>query len=200
MSNLARDLRSEENRNIVQTGKPVDYFGFLEEIEGKYVHFYDAAAKTFNSDKNIKKLEDLDIIGTWHTERDYMLKNIGVCRILWTLQHEESIIIDPMVNRSDDLNQLESFFDINYDLNDLGEIVIKKIKECGWAVFNNIIRNIKKSGYLVYDTENEYIKSLKETGDFIIYLAYEAGVGYIRIHLVASSKQCEDKDLETEIM
>lgn len=195
MSNLAHDLNSKEN-SIVQTGKPVDYFGFLEEIEGKCVRFYDTMLETFESDKILKSLEELEFIDTWHTERDSMLKRIGIYRILWTLKHEESIILDRQITEDNDINRLEACFGFSYDVDYLGKQVIDKINECCWNLFHRMVINIINSGYTVDDTDNKYIKILKQTQDFSIYLVYENEEKYKRIHLIATSKTCEDEGLD----
>ena len=175
MSNLAHDLNSKEN-SIVQTGKPVDYLGFLEEIEGKCVRFYDTMLETFESDKTFKSLEELELISTWHTERDTLLKRIGIYRILWTLKHEESIILDRQITEDININRLEPCFEISYAPDYLN------------------------SGYAVDDTDNKYIKILKQTRDFSIYLVYETNDYYKRIHLIATPKTCEDEGLDDIII
>ena len=199
MSNLAHDLKSKEN-SVVQTGKPVDYFGFLEEIEGKCVRFFGTMLNTFESDETLKSLEELEFISTWHTERDRLLKNIGIYRILWTLKHEESIILDSRITQDNDINRLEAFFDVSYDPNYLGKQVVDKINECCWDLFNRMVINIMNSGYAVNDTDNKYIKILKETQDFSIYLVYETGEMYKRIHLIATPKTCADEGLDDIII
>lgn len=198
MSNLAHDLNSKEN-SIVQTGKPVDYFGFLEEIEGKCVRFYDTMLKTYESDETLKSLEELEFISTWHTDRDRLLKNIGIYRILWSLKHEESIILDKQITEDNDINRLEACFGVSYD-DYLGKQVVDKINECCWNLFNHMVINIMNSGYAVNDTDNKYIKILKETRDFSIYLVYETNEMYKRIHLIATPKTCADEGLDDIII
>lgn len=199
MSNLAHDLNSKEN-SIVQTGKPVDYFEFLEEIEGKCVRFYDTILETFESDETLKSLEELEFISTWHTERDRLLKSIGIYRILWTLKHEESIILDRQITEDNNINRLEACFEVSYDADYLGKQVTDKIDECCWNLFNRMAINIINSGYAANDTDNKYIKILKETRDFSIYLVYETNKTYKRIHLIATSKTCEDEGLDDIII
>ena len=195
MSNLAHDLNSKEN-SIVQTGKPVDYLGFLEEIEGKCVRFYDTMLETFESDKTLKSIEQFEFISTWCTDRDRLLKNIGIYRILWTLKHEESIILDRQITEDNDINRLEACFAASYDADYLGKQVIDKINECYWNLFNRMIINLTNSGYAVDNTDNKYIKILKQTQDFSIYLVYENEERYKRIHLIATPKTCEDEGLD----
>ena len=199
MSNLAHDLNSKNN-SIVQTGKPVDYLGFLEEIEGKCVRFYDTMLETFESDETLKSLEELEFISTWHTERDTLLKRIGIYRILWTLKHEESIILDRQITEDIDINRLGLCFEVSYDADYLGKQVTSKIDECCWNLFNRMVINIINSRYSVDDTDNKYIKILKKTRDFSIYLVYENNKTYKRIHLIATSKTCEDEGLDDIII
>lgn len=199
MSNLAHDLNSKEN-SIVQTGKPVDYIGFLEEIEGKCVRFYDTMLETFESDETLKSLEELEFISTWHTERDTLLKRIGIYRILWTLKHEESIILDRQITEDININRLEPCFEVSYAPDYLGKQVTSKIDECCWNLFHRMVINIINSGYAVNDTDNKYIKILKQTRDFSIYLVYETNDYYKRIHLIATPKTCEDEGLDDIII
>ena len=199
MSNLAHDLNSKNN-SIVQTGKPVDYLGFLEEIEGKCVRFYDTMLETFESDETLKSLEELEFIDTWHTEKDTLLKRIGIYRILWTLKHEESIILDRQITEDININRLEACFDVSYDADYLGKQVIDKINECYWNLFNRMVISIINSRYAVDDTDNKYIKILKQTRDFSIYLVYENEERYKRIHLIATPKTCEDEGLDDIII
>lgn len=199
MSNLAHDLNSKNN-SIVQTGKPVDYLGFLEEIEGKCVRFYDTMLETFESDETLKSLEELEFVSTWHTERDTLLKRIGIYRILWTLKHEESIILDRQITEDNDINRLEACFAVSYDADYLGKQVIDKINECYWNLFHRMTINIINSRYAVDDTDNKYIKILKQTRDFSIYLVYENEERYKRIHLIATPKTCEDEVLDNIVI
>lgn len=181
------------DRDLTQTGSPVDFSDFLGEIELNYVKFYDIAMKSFTSNEAIRDLEKLGFIDTSYTDRDYVLKSIGIRKVLWLLKNNDSITVNRSIVEHTDINKLESAI-IIYDIDNIGSAVIDKVNNVSWNIFKSIIKNLNKKGYKVENTDNEYIKLLVETENLSIKLIYDTfGSWYRAIRLIATTNVGNDK-------
>ena len=181
------------DRDLTQTGNPVDFSDFLGEIELNYVKFYDIAMKSFTSNEAIRDLEKLGFIDISYTDRDYVLKSIGIRKVLWLLKNNDSITVNRSIVEHTDINKLESAI-IIYDIDNIGSAVIDKVNNVSWNIFKSIIKNLNKKGYKVENTDNEYIKLLVETENLSIKLIYDTfGSWYRAIRLIATSNVGNDK-------
>lgn len=183
------------DRDLTQTGNPVDFSDFFGEIELNYVKFYDIAMKSFTSNEDIRDLEKLGFIDISYTDRDYVLKSIGIRKVLWLLKNNDSITVNRSIVEHTDINKLESAI-IIYDIDNIGSAVIDKVNNISWNIFKNIIKNLNKKGYKVENTDNEYIKLLVETENLSIKLIYDTfGSWYRAIRLIATTNVGNDKAL-----
>nr|DAR38317.1 MAG TPA: hypothetical protein [Caudoviricetes sp.] len=183
------------DRDLTQTGNPVDFSDFFGEIELNYVKFYDIAMKSFTSNEAIRDLEKLGFIDISYTDRDYVLKSIGIRKVLWLLKNNDSITVNRSIVEHTDINKLESAI-IIYDIDNIGSAVIDKVNNISWNIFKNIIKNLNKKGYKVENTDNEYIKLLVETENLSIKLIYDTfGSWYRAIRLIATTNVGNDKAL-----
>ena len=181
------------DRDLTQTGNPVDFSDFLGEIELNYVKFYDIAMKSFTSNEAIRDLEKLGFIDISYTDRDYVLKSIGIRKVLWLLKNNDSITVNRSIVEHTDINKLESAI-IIYDIDNIGSAVIDKVNNISWNIFKNIIKNLNKKGYKGENTDNEYIKLLVETENLSIKLIYDTfGSWYRAIRLIATTNVGNDK-------
>ena len=181
------------DRDLTQTANPVDFSDFLGEIELNYVKFYDIAMKSFTSNEDIRDLEKLGFIDISYTDRDYVLKSIGIRKVLWLLKNNDSITVNRSIVEHTDINKLESAI-IIYDIDNIGSAVIDKVNNVSWNIFKSIIKNLNKKGYKVENTDNEYIKLLVETENLSIKLIYDTfGSWYRAIRLIATTNVGNDK-------
>lgn len=198
MSNLVKhpiDDPATSDRSLTQTGKPVDFFDFFGDIELRYVRFYDIAMKSFISNEALNDIERLGFADISYTDRDYVLKSIGIRKVLWLLKNNDSIIVHSSITECAKINELEATFTI-YAGDDIGPAVIDKINNISWNIFKNIIKNLNKKGYKVENTDDKQVKSLVETKSLSIKLIYDiSGNWYRAIRLIATSNVGNDKDL-----